>query len=126
MPFLRELNFSRNVAMRPLPRRFIGWSVAAENLQRKKIIWVGWFNSACGIWRPPGSARTAERGNGECSGRGIDDGALDDLRLRADQRPRIGGKDDDGDVSADEVLLENHVLVAGDESLETGLLGDVE
>jgi hypothetical protein len=46
--------------------------------------------------------------------------------LGADERPGIGRKDHDGNVAAGEVLLENHILVAGDERVETGLFCFVE
>jgi len=95
-------------------------------LQRKRIVGIGWFNSRMWDLATAGIGADAERGDGECSGRGVGNDALDDLRLRAYQRPRIDGKDDDHNVSAGEALLENHVRVVGDESLETGLLGGVE
>jgi hypothetical protein len=50
-----------------------------------------------------GSARAAECRDGEVSGCGVGDAAPHDLRLGSYERPCIGGKDDDGDVSSSEM-----------------------
>jgi hypothetical protein len=73
-----------------------------------------------------GSTRSAERGDCEVSGCGVGDGAPHVLWLGSYERPRIGGKNDDGDVSPGQALLKHNILVAGDKGIETGLFGSVQ
>ena len=75
--------------------------------------------------RRPGSVPAAEPGSSEISGCGVGDGAPHALRLGSHYRPDIGGEEDDN-FSPGEVLLENDVLIASDERVETGLLRSIE
>jgi len=77
-------------------------------------------------WRPAGSARTAKGGEGEGARGGIHDSAPHRLRLGANDGPGIGGQNDDGDISAGEILLIRKASIGGDERFETSLFGFVE
>jgi hypothetical protein len=51
---------------------------------------------------------------------------LDRLRLGSHDRPGTGRENDDGDISAGQVLLKRKALIAGDERFEPGFFGFVE
>jgi hypothetical protein len=65
-------------------------------------------------------------GKGESARRGIRDRALLRLRLSANDGPGIGGENDDGDISAGEILLKRQASIPGDEGFETGFFGFVQ
>ena len=76
--------------------------------------------------RPSGSARTAKGGEGESARRGTGDGPLHAARLSANEGPSVGGKDDDGDRAAGNILLRGKALVCGNKGAKTGFLGLIE
>jgi hypothetical protein len=103
----------------------VGWVSSGGKLGENSSK-AAWFDSAGRTWRRAGSPHWAEGGEGECSRRGVGDRALNSLRLGAYQWPRVCGKEDDSDIPAGKILLEDEVLVGGNKRLETGLFGFVE
>ena len=103
-----------------------GRRVSAAEIWRYEMEGVPRLQSAGRGRRPPGPARRAEGGEGKSARGGIGDRPRHDLRLRANDRPDIGGKDDHRDISAGEILLVCEILITGDEGIEACLLGFVE